>query len=42
MNWKRIKIRIGEKKGNWNGVTVQKRREIWNEEGVWDENWNEV
>ena len=42
MNWKRIEIGIGEKKGNRNEVTVRKGREIWNEEGVWDKNWNEV
>ena len=40
MNWKMIEIGIEEKKENRNEVTSQKRREIWNEEGVWNGNRN--
>ena len=36
-----IEIGIEEKKENRNEVTSQKRREIWNEEGVWNGNRNE-
>ena len=41
MNWKMIEIGIEEKKENRNEVTSQKRREIWNKEGVWNRNRNE-
>ena len=36
-----IEIGIEEKKENRNEVTSQKRREIRNEEGVWNGNRNE-